>query len=53
MQNQEASLITSELVWRPKEPTEADEETENNVAELVEKLEELDETLRVWTTLDE
>ncbi|KAI0029830.1 transcriptional regulator TACO1-like protein [Vararia minispora EC-137] len=50
--SEEATLLTSELVWRPKEPVEVDEEIESSVAELVEKLDDLDDTLRVWTSLD-
>jgi len=52
-QSQEASLLASELVWRPKEVTEVEEDVEESVAALVEKLEELEDTLRVWTTLDQ
>ncbi|KAI0078990.1 YebC-like protein [Panus rudis PR-1116 ss-1] len=46
-------LLKSELVYQPIEQAEVpDEETQRKVAELVEELEENEDTLRVWTTLD-
>ena len=46
-------LINSELIYAPNEPGEApDDETETRIADLVEALEENEDTLRVWTTLD-
>lgn len=46
-------LVNSELIYAPSDPGEApDEETENQIANLIEALEENEDTLRVWTTLD-
>ncbi|EIM90450.1 YebC-like protein [Stereum hirsutum FP-91666 SS1] len=46
-------LITSELIYTPSEgPVETDEEMETNIGKLIEELEEYEDTLRVWTTLD-
>ncbi|KAI0319826.1 YebC-like protein [Amylostereum chailletii] len=45
-------LLNSELIYAPGMPGEADEEMENAVGELVQKLEDHEDTLRVWTTLD-
>lgn len=46
-------LITSELIYTPSEgAVETDEEMESNIGKLVDELEEYDDTLRVWTTLD-
>ena len=46
------SLVSSELAWRPKEAVElGDEEIERSVGELVDELEEHEDTMRVWTTL--
>ena len=46
------SLVSSELAWRPKEAVELeDEEIERSVGELVDELEEHEDTMRVWTTL--
>lgn len=47
------SLQTAELVYRPVEgPAERNEETDAQIADLVEMLEADEDTLRVWTTLD-
>lgn len=46
-------LLASELVYSPVDPAEPpDEETAAKVENLVETLEENDDTVRVWTTLD-
>ena len=46
------SLVSIELAWRPKEAVELeDEEIERSVGELVDELEEHEDTMRVWTTL--
>jgi len=46
-------LLTSELVYVPKEPAhEPGEELEAKIASLVETLEENEDILRVYTTLD-
>ncbi|KAI0797754.1 YebC-like protein [Abortiporus biennis] len=46
-------LVGSELVYVPKDPSEApDEETATRLSELVEELEDDEDVLRVWTTLD-
>jgi len=46
-------LLTSELVYVPREKAEEpDEELEAKVASMVESLEENEDTLRVYTTLD-
>ena len=45
-------MVSSELAWRPKEAVElGDEEIERSVGELVDELEEHEDTMRVWTTL--
>jgi len=44
--------LSSELVYTPTETIAADEEMEGKVANLVEALEEHEDTLRVYTTLD-
>ncbi|KZV70460.1 YebC-like protein [Peniophora sp. CONT] len=45
------TLISSELAWRPKEAAELGDEIEESVSELVDELEEHEDTMRVWTTL--
>ncbi|EPQ58454.1 YebC-like protein [Gloeophyllum trabeum ATCC 11539] len=46
-------LLESELVYVPTEPgEEADESLTNSISELVEALEDNEDTIRVWTTLD-
>ncbi|KII85141.1 hypothetical protein PLICRDRAFT_166690 [Plicaturopsis crispa FD-325 SS-3] len=46
-------LLSSELVYAPVDkPESADEDLETKVAELVGALEDNEDTLRVWTTLD-
>ncbi|KAI0371737.1 YebC-like protein [Pilatotrama ljubarskyi] len=46
-------LISSELVYAPLEPLEElDEESAEGLGRLVEAIEDLDDTLRVWTTAD-
>ncbi|VDC05331.1 unnamed protein product [Peniophora sp. CBMAI 1063] len=45
------SLISSELAWRPKEAVELGDEIESSISELVDELEEHEDTMRVWTTL--
>lgn len=45
-------LLTSELVYTPTEPIPAGERMEAEVANLVQALEEHEDTLRVYTTLD-
>ena len=46
-------LVNSELIYAPSDPGEApDEDTEKQIATLIEALEENEDTLRVWTTLD-
>lgn len=46
-------LISSELVYSPQsdDAPDLDEETRSKVTELVEELEEDDDTMRVWTSL--
>ncbi|THH13354.1 hypothetical protein EW146_g6855 [Bondarzewia mesenterica] len=47
-------LLTSELIYAPSEaPEGVDEEMESRVGEMVNELEENEDTLRVWTTLDD
>ena len=46
-------LLSSELIYVPVDPAEApDEDTEAKVSNLVEALENLDDTRCVWTSLD-
>ena len=45
-------LLTSELVYTPTELVPAEEQVEAEVANLVQALEEHEDTLRVYTTLD-
>jgi len=46
-------LLTSELIYAPSDKSEvSDEVLENRVGELVSELEENEDTMRVWTTLD-
>lgn len=46
-------LLSSELIYAPVDKVESsDEELEGKVKELVEDLEEDEDTLRVWTTID-
>lgn len=46
-------LLTSELIYAPTEASEStDEELESRVGEMVYELEENEDILRVWTTLD-
>jgi len=45
-------LLASELVYAPTETIAADEQMEGKIANLVETLEEHEDTLRVYTTLD-
>lgn len=43
----------SELIYTPSEDSvEADEELRANIEKLIEELEDWEDTLRVWTTLD-
>lgn len=44
--------MTSELVYVPIEATTTDKQLEGKVAGLVETLEEDEDTLRVYTTID-
>jgi len=45
-------LLASELVYIPTESVTTDEQMEGKVADLVETLEEHEDTLRVYTSLD-
>lgn len=45
-------LLASELVYVPTETITADERMESEVANLIETIEEHEDTLRVYTTLD-
>lgn len=45
-------FLANELVYTPTETITADEQMEDRVANLVETLEEHEDTLRVFTTLD-
>lgn len=46
-------VLTSELIYAPLQPSEPpDEELADQIGELVSELEEDEDTLRVWTTLD-
>ncbi|KAI0637222.1 YebC-like protein, partial [Trametes polyzona] len=46
-------LLSSELVYAPLEPLEElDDDTAEGLDKLVEAIEDLDDTLRVWTTAD-
>jgi len=45
-------LLASELVYTPAESVTAGDQMEDKVANLVETLEEHEDTLRVYTTLD-
>lgn len=45
-------LLSSELIYAPGEEAVMDEELSNRVKDLVSDLEENEDTLRVWTTLD-
>lgn len=46
-------LLGSELAYIPTEKLEfQDEELQTKTSDLVDSLEELEDTLRVWTTLD-
>jgi transcriptional/translational regulatory protein YebC/TACO1 len=47
------SLQTSELIYAPTDgPLEVDEETKERLGALVEAVEEDQDVLRVWTTID-
>jgi translational activator of cytochrome c oxidase 1 len=45
-------LLSSELVYVPAEDTVGDAERVSRIRELVAELEENEDTLRVWTTLN-
>jgi translational activator of cytochrome c oxidase 1 len=46
-------LLSSELVYTPVDSVDTPEDdSTNKVSDLVDSLEELEDTLRVWTTLD-
>jgi translational activator of cytochrome c oxidase 1 len=45
-------LLTSELIYTPTKAMVVDEQMEDEVANLVETLEQHEDTLRVYTTLD-
>jgi len=48
-----SELLSSELIYAPLQGLEPPDETiEAKIADLVDALEEDDDTLRVWTTLD-
>lgn len=46
------NLLSSELVYVPREDGVEDAERDSRIRELVADLEENEGTLRVWTTLD-
>jgi len=48
----DCELLASELVYAPAEIITVDEQMEGNITNLVEALEEHEDTLRVYTTLD-
>lgn len=45
-------LQKSELIYTPMEPAELNEEVESQVGDVVADLEEDEDTLRIWTSLD-
>ena len=45
-------LLSSELIYAPAEEAVMNEELSSRVKDLVSDLEEIEGTLRVWTTLD-
>lgn len=45
-------LQKSELIYSPVEPAELNEEVESQVGDVVADLEEDEDTLRIWTSLD-
>ncbi len=46
-------LLSSELVYTPIDKVDAqDDELTNKISTLVDSLEELEDTLSVWTTID-
>lgn len=45
-------LQKSELIYSPAEATEANEEVESQVGDVIADLEEDEDTLRIWTSLD-
>jgi translational activator of cytochrome c oxidase 1 len=47
-----SEVLASELIWSPLEKAEGDDELREKIATLVEDLEENEDCLRVWTTLD-
>jgi transcriptional/translational regulatory protein YebC/TACO1 len=47
-----AEVVASELIWSPLERADADDGLREKVGALVEELEEYEDCLRVWTTLD-
>jgi translational activator of cytochrome c oxidase 1 len=50
----QSEVLASELIWAPLEPPaeEPSEELREQIAELVQDLEENEDCLRVWTSLD-
>lgn len=50
--NTGAELLSSEWIFRAKDSPEVDEELEEKIMELKEELEENEDCVRVWTTLD-
>lgn len=47
-----AELVSSEWIYRAKDAPEVDEELEEKIMELKEELEDNEDCVRVWTTLD-
>ena len=47
-----AEIISSEWIYRSKDTPEVDEELEGKIVELREDLEENEDCVRVWTTID-
>lgn len=47
-----AEIISSEWIYRAKDTPEVDEELEGKIVELREDLEENEDCVRVWTTID-
>jgi translational activator of cytochrome c oxidase 1 len=48
-----AELLSSELIWTPlQQSSPVDEIVEAKIIDLVDDLEQHEDTLRVWTTLD-
>jgi transcriptional/translational regulatory protein YebC/TACO1 len=45
-------MLSSELIYKPTEPSESDPEMDAKVGELVEALEANEDVLSVWTTID-